>query len=77
MQPKKLYQILLHGKEWTNLKKGVELGDGRLEYIRRTGAVGIAGPGEWRPHPAHVAKSEFKFSPAKKRGLLVRFLDWF
>jgi len=77
MQTKKLYQILLHGKEWTKLKKGVELGDGRLEYVRRTGAVGIAEPVEWRVHQVHTVKSKSVFTPVKKRGLLARFLDWF
>ena len=83
MQTKKRYQILLHGKEWTKLKKGVELGDGRLEYVRRTGTAGIAETGEWRIHPASLSKSKFAFVPAPrietkpKRGLWDRFLTWF
>lgn len=76
-----------HGGEWTNLKPKLQLetgqvvrtkllANGDLQYVRRTGAIGIAPAGEeykdgiprlwqWRRHPMQLLQSAV-FSRAER-----------
>lgn len=64
------YQLLVND-QWTNLREGTEVEGGRLVYLRRTGARGIAEPGEWRKRT--FLNSGFVYTPLAQRPFYARW----